>query len=37
MSIQQLCGHRYPGSTEKYLKVNHLEQVELINNYFPAI
>lgn len=33
--VQQLCGHRYPGSTEKYIKVNHLEEVELINRFFP--
>lgn len=33
--VQELCGHRYPGSTEKYIKVNHLEEVELINKYFP--
>lgn len=33
--VQELCGHRFPGSTEKYIKVNHLEEVELINKYFP--
>jgi integrase/recombinase XerD len=33
--VQELCGHRWPGSTEKYIKVNHLEEVELINKYFP--
>lgn len=33
--VQQLCGHLWIGSTEKYIKVNHLEEVELINKYFP--
>ncbi len=33
--VQELCGHRFPGSTEKYIKVNSLEEVELINKFFP--
>ncbi len=33
--VQALCGHRWPGSTEKYIKVNYLEEVELINKFFP--
>lgn len=33
--VQKLCGHRWPGSTEKYIKVNSLEEVELINKFFP--
>ncbi|MFV8324868.1 tyrosine-type recombinase/integrase [Flavobacterium sp. ZS1P14] len=32
---QELAGHKWPGTTEKYIKVNTLEQRELINRYFP--
>jgi integrase/recombinase XerD len=32
---QELAGHKWPGTTEKYIKVNMLEQRELINRYFP--
>lgn len=34
---QELAGHKWPGTTEKYIKVNTLEQRELINRYFPSI
>jgi site-specific recombinase XerD len=34
---QELAGHKWPGTTEKYIKVNMLEQRELINRYFPLI
>ncbi len=34
---QELAGHKWPGTTEKYVKVNTLEQRELINRYFPSI
>ncbi len=34
---QELAGHKWPGTTEKYIKVNTLEQRELINRYFPVI
>ncbi|MFC7773985.1 tyrosine-type recombinase/integrase [Flavobacterium sp. GCM10027622] len=33
--VQQLCGHRWSGSTEKYIRVNSQEEVELINKFFP--
>jgi len=33
--VQQLAGHKWPGTTEKYIKVNSMEEVELINKYFP--
>lgn len=35
--VQELAGHKWPGTTEKYIKVNILEQRELINRYFPDI
>lgn len=35
--VQELAGHKWPGTTEKYIKVNALEQRELINRYFPMI
>jgi integrase/recombinase XerD len=34
---QELAGHKWPGTTEKYIKVNMLEQRELINRYFPSL
>jgi integrase/recombinase XerD len=33
--VQELSGHKWPGSTEKYIKVNSSQQRELINRYFP--
>ncbi len=33
--VQELAGHKYPSTTEKYIKVNSNEQRELINKYFP--
>jgi len=35
--VQELAGHKWPGTTEKYIKVNMLEQRELINRYFPVL
>jgi len=35
--VQELAGHKWPGTTEKYIRVNSLEEVELINKFFPAI
>lgn len=32
---QELAGHKWPGTTEKYVKVNMSEQRGLINRYFP--
>jgi integrase/recombinase XerD len=35
--VQELAGHKWPGTTEKYIKVNSSQQRELINRYFPSI
>jgi len=35
--VQELAGHKWPGTTEKYIKVNMLQQRELINRYFPSL
>jgi len=34
---QELAGHKWPGTTEKYIKVNSSQQREMINRYFPVI
>lgn len=33
--VQSLAGHKWPGTTEKYVKVDSLQQRELINKFFP--
>lgn len=33
--VQELAGHKWPGTTEKYEKSNSEEQRELINRFFP--
>jgi integrase/recombinase XerD len=33
--VQELAGHKWPGTTEKYIKADSLQQRELINKYFP--
>ena len=33
--VQEHAGHKWPGTTEKYIKVNSFQQRELINKYFP--
>jgi integrase/recombinase XerD len=33
--VQELAGHKWPGTTEKYFKVDSFQQRELINKYFP--
>lgn len=33
--VQELAGHKWPGTTEKYFKANSFQQRELINKYFP--
>lgn len=33
--VQELAGHKWPGTTEKYIKVDNLQQREMINRYFP--
>lgn len=35
--VQELAGHKWPGTTEKYIKINSDEQRELINKYFPVL
>lgn len=35
--VQELAGHKWPGTTEKYIKVNSSHQREMINRYFPMI
>jgi site-specific recombinase XerD len=34
---QELAGHKWPGTTEKYIKVDSEAQRELINKYFPIL
>ena len=34
---QELAGHKWPGTTEKYIKVNSKNERELINRYFPML
>ncbi|MDA6071090.1 hypothetical protein NJT12_15855 [Flavobacterium sp. AC] len=34
---QEQAGHKWPGTTEKYIKVNSSHQREMINCYFPSI
>jgi integrase/recombinase XerD len=33
--VQELAGHKWPGTTEKYFKADSLQQRELINKFFP--
>lgn len=33
--VQELAGHKWPGTTEKYIKVDSLQQREMINRFFP--
>lgn len=35
--VQELAGHKWPSTTEKYFKVDSVKQRELINRYFPTI
>lgn len=34
--VQELAGHKWPGTTEKYIKANSEQQRELINRFFPV-
>jgi integrase/recombinase XerD len=34
---QELAGHKWPGTTEKYIKVNSSQKREMINRYFPSL
>ena len=31
-----IAGHKWPGTTEKYIKANSEQQRELINRFFPV-
>jgi len=33
--VQELAGHKWPSTTEKYFKKDSLKQRELINKFFP--
>lgn len=33
--VQELAGHKWPGTTEKYIKVDAVNERELINRFFP--
>ena len=33
--VQELAGHKWPSTTEKYIKANSEDEVALINRYFP--
>jgi len=35
--VQELAGHKWPGTTEKYFKVDVNAERELINQYFPIL
>lgn len=35
--VQELAGHKWPSTTEKYFKVDSVKQRELINRYFPTM
>jgi len=34
-TVQYLAGHKWPSTTEKYRRLDNLEQRELINRFFP--
>lgn len=36
-TVQELAGHKWPSSTEKYRRPNDSEQRRLINQFFPAL
>jgi len=36
-TVQSLAGHKWPGTTEKYIKVDANAERELINRYFPVL
>lgn len=36
-TVQALAGHKWPGTTEKYIKVDANAERELINRYFPIL
>ena len=34
-NVQELAGHKWPSTTEKYRKMDNMKQRELINRFFP--
>jgi len=34
-TVQELAGHKWPSTTQKYIRTDSQRQVELINKYFP--
>ncbi len=36
-TVRNLAGHKWLGTTEKYLKVDADAERELINRYFPTV
>ena len=37
VKVQELAGHKWPGTTEKYIKIDAKNERELINRYYPAM
>jgi integrase/recombinase XerD len=37
VKVQELAGHKWPGTTEKYIKVDAKNERELINKFFPKL
>ncbi len=37
VKVQELAGHKWPGTTEKYIRIDVNAERELINRYFPKI
>ncbi|THF51733.1 integrase [Flavobacterium supellecticarium] len=37
VKVQELAGHKWPGTTEKYIRVDVNAERELINRYFPIL
>lgn len=35
--VQELAGHKWPGTTEKYIRIDVNAERELINRYFPIV
>ena len=35
--VQEMAGHKWPGTTEKYIKMDAKNERELINRYFPIM
>lgn len=35
--VQQMAGHKFPSSTEKYLKKDSIKDAEIINMFHPRV